>query len=465
MPKSRILVVDDRPNMLKMLSRILGRRYEVAGAPGGREAMALLNDEDFDVVLTDVRMPDVNGMELLRRVRERRPLTQVVMMTAYGEISQAVEAMREGALDYVTKPFEPEVIEVIVEKAMAYRRLLEQTRILRAELEEKYSFGAILGKSPAIRRAFELLRRAADTDATTLIEGESGAGKELFARAIHYASARAKERFVPVNCGAIPRELLESELFGHAKGAFTGAIRARGGLFRDADRGTLFLDEISELHPDLQVKLTRVLQEREVRPVGESHAVKVDVRIITATNRDLRKEVERGAFREDLFFRLSVFPIRAPALRERTEDIPILVSHFIGHYAEHEKKPVEGIEPDALKAMLEYDWPGNVRELENLIERAVLLEDGPRITLANVADGLDRPPREAAPDPVLELPYREAMELSGKQASRRYLSAMLRRTKGNVTRAAELAGMERESLHRALRKAGLNAQAFRESEG
>ena len=461
MPRARVLVVDDKPNMLRLLSRILGRSYDVTTANGGREAFVLLAENEFDLVVTDVRMPDVGGMEVLERTRELLPYAQVVMMTAYGEISQAVEAMRRGAIDYITKPFEPEVIEVIAEKALERRSLLLQAETLREEVEEKYSFGAIIGKSAAMRKAFDLLRKAADSDVTVLIQGESGAGKELFAKAVHYASARARGRFVPVNCAAIPHGLLESELFGHAKGAFTGAVKAKDGLFRDADKGTIFLDEISSLHPDLQVKLTRAIQEREVRPVGESRAVKTDARIIAATNRDLTEQMQAGQFREDLYFRLSVFPIRTPPLRERLEDIPLLVAHFVRLFAERENKAIEGLEPDALSALMDYDWPGNVRELENLIERAALLEDGPRISRAAIVSGLSHPLQAAAAGALLELPYRDAMDLAGRQAGRRYLAAMLRRSHGNVTLSARSAGMERESFHRLIKKAGLNAADFR----
>lgn len=460
MPKPRVLVVDDRPNMLKLLERILAD-FDVVCCADPREALVLVSREEFDLVLTDVRMPNVSGMDILRRVKERSPDTQVVVMTAYGEVQQAVEAMKAGALDYITKPFEPEVIEVVAAKALEHRRLVEQARTLSEEVRERYSFGNILGKSEPMRRAFDMLQKAADTDSTVLLQGDSGTGKEMFAKAIHYSSRRAGNRFVPVNCGAIPKDLMESELFGHARGAFTGAVSAKEGLFRDADKGTLFLDEISEMPADVQIKLTRAIQEREVRPVGDTRNVKVDARIVAATNRDLRKLVDQGLFREDLYFRLSVFPIRIPLLSERGEDIPLLVSHFVKRFAQRERKGIEGVEPEALKALMEYHWPGNVRELENAIERAVLLEEAPRLTVRTIVEGLDFVPG-GAEDPLLDLPHKEAMELATRHASRQYLAGMLRRTGGNVTKAAELAGIERESFHRLMRKMGLQAKDFRE---
>ena len=461
MAKPRVLIVDDRPNILKLLSRIL-KDYDVSVTTDPKQALARVSVEEFDLVVTDMRMPDISGMDILKRTKEIHPDTQVVVMTAYGEIGQAVEAMKHGALDYITKPFEPEVIELVAEKAVQHRRIVEQARAPAEEADEAQRFGDILGKSDAMRKAFNLLSKAAGSESTVLIQGESGTGKELFARAIHYSSRREACPFVPVNCGAIPHELMESELFGHARGAFTGAVASRPGLFREADKGTLFLDEISELPADMQIKLTRVIQEREVRPVGETRTVKVDVRILAATNRNLRELVDRGQFREDLYFRVSVFPITAPPLRERKEDIPLLVSHFIRRFAEREAKPVEGIEPDALRALMEYHWPGNVRELENVVERAVLLVEGALLTAATVMDGIEYLPGKEAEDPLLELPHKEAMEIATRQASRQYAVGLLRRTHGNVTKAADLASMERESFHRLLRKLGINAQDFRE---
>jgi len=460
MRKAQILAVDDRPNMLKLLVRLLGGRHDVAACGSGKEALALLGRREFDLVITDVRMPEVSGMDILRRVRELHPLAQVVIMTAYGEVAQAVEAMKQGAFDYITKPFENEVISVVVDKALEHRALLEQTRILQEEVADRYSFANIVGRSAAMHKAFGLLRKAADSESTVLLLGESGTGKELFARAIHYASRRAQARFVPVNCGAIPHDLLESELFGHARGAFTGASEAREGLFREADGGTLFLDEISELDLDLQIKLNRAIQEGEVRPVGETRTHQVNVRIVAATNRDLRQSVEDKQFREDLFFRLSVFPIRIPPLRERLEDIPLLVSHFLRGLAERIGHHIEGIEPDALKLLMSYDWPGNVRQLENAVERAVLLEETARLTRATLAEGLEDLAAAAA-DPLLDLPYKEAMDLAAGHASREYVLGLLRRTEGNVTRAADHAGIERESFHRLMRKHGIDASDFR----
>ncbi|HRU04189.1 MAG TPA: sigma-54 dependent transcriptional regulator [Candidatus Brocadiia bacterium] len=463
MNRRRILVVDDRPNMLKLLSRVLGRRYEVTTAASGQQALALASAADYDVIVTDVRMPEVSGMDVLRQVKARRPLTQVIVMTAYGEIPQAVEAMRLGAVDYLTKPFEPETIELAVDKAVEQREALEQERRPREEEPAAPGWGAILGKSPAIRRAFHLLRKAADSDSTVLIQGESGAGKELFARAIHAASARAAAPFIPVNCGAIPPDLMESELFGHALGAFTGAVKAKTGLFQEAENGILFLDEVSELRPDLQIKLNRAIQEHEVRPVGENRPLTTNARVLAATNRNLRELVDAGQFRQDLYFRLSVFPITVPPLRDRMEDVPLLAASFLERFARRENRKIASIDPAALKILLQHSWPGNVRELENLIERAVLLEEGPTLSAETVSDCMLS---EGGPAPAAlaeGLPYKEAMELASRQASRQYAAGLLAKTQGNVTAAAELAGIERESFHRLLRKLGLRASDFRET--
>ena len=343
MRKPPVLVVDDKENLLGLFSRILADGYEVTTCADGARALALIGGDRFDVVVTDLRMPGADGFEVLRGVKARSPSTQVIMMTGYATVADAVQAMKMGAFDYLEKPFDPDAAAVLVARAAEVKALHDETASLRQELEGTYAFHNLLGKSPGMVGAYRLLEQAAALDITVMLGGETGTGKELAARAIHYHSARKERRFVPVNCGALPGELVESELFGHARGAFTGAAVARPGLFQEAEGGTLFLDEVGELPLPVQVKLNRVLQEKEVRRVGGDAAVPVDVRVIAATHRDLREEVAAGRFREDLFYRLYVFPIRLPALRERAEDIPLLAAHFVEKHARAFRRTVTGI--------------------------------------------------------------------------------------------------------------------------
>jgi DNA-binding NtrC family response regulator len=332
-PRARVLVVDDKENMLGLFSRILGEEYELTTAADGGRALSLVATQEFDVVVTDIKMPGADGFEVLAAVKSRSPDTEVVMMTGYASVQDAVEAMKRGAYDYLQKPFDPDAAALVVSRALERRRLKLQAQSLRRELEGVYSFHNIIGKSPQMREVFDLLEQAAGLDITVLLGGETGTGKELAARAVHYHSARKEKRFVPVNCGALPPDLVESELFGHARGSFTGATGDKAGLFAEADGGTIFLDEIGELPLPVQVKLNRVLQEKEIRRVGDNRAAKVDVRVIAATHRDLREETRTGRFREDLFYRLHVFPVRLPPLRERKEDIPLLAAHFLEKHA------------------------------------------------------------------------------------------------------------------------------------
>ena len=460
--RARLLAIDDKPNMLKLVERILSPRFDVTTCSQPALAPDLLRHHEFDIVLSDVRMPNLSGMDILRLAKSEYPQAEVILMTAYGDIAQAVKAMREGAYDYITKPFEPDELLRTVANAVAHRRLLRPTRLSLDELRERYSYHDIIGNSLPMQRALALLRKATETDTTVLLLGESGTGKELFAHAIHAGSRRGKARFVPVNCGAIPRDLIESELFGHLKGAFTTAVRSNKGLFEEAHRGTVFLDEIGELDLDLQIKINRVIQEREIRAVGDTQDRKVDVRIVAATNRDLSESVKQGSFREDLYYRLRVFPIWIPPLRERGEDIALLASYCLQRFSHREKKRIETIAPAALKALLAHEWPGNVRELENTIERAVLLEESPQLSAAVVCESLDRSRSTVTASALPALPYREAMELAQDKALREYVSALLRDESGNVTRAAKRAGIERESFHRLMRRCGLRSADFKE---
>ncbi len=472
--RPHILVADDKESILGLFRKILEDGFVVTTASDGREALAIALEGDIDVVVTDIRMPGLDGFELLREVKRERPDLEVILMTAFGSIDKAVEAMKQGAYDYLAKPFDPDEALLTVTRAVERKRLRDEARSLRLALASQARFENLIGRSEPMRRVFSLVGRAAQSDVTVLITGESGTGKELVARAIHQTSERKSGAFVAVNCGAIPETLIESELFGHLKGSFTGATSDRRGLFEEAQHGTLFLDEVGELPLLLQVKLNRALQERVVRPVGSSHERRVDVRVIAATNVDLRAATSAGRFREDLFYRLNIFPIRLPPLRERRDDIPLLAAHFLELHGQRSgaggpvlaTAPIEGFTPEALAALVRYGWPGNVRELENAIERAVTMRDGGRIPLDALpeeimAEGATRA-SAAHSAGLARLSYRQAVELSRDRISREYLEALMREFNGNVTRAAEQAGMERESLHRLLRRYDVTTESFRE---
>ncbi len=458
----RILVVDDKDTMRSLLQRILGADHQVTLARDGAEALAWIGRAPFDVVLTDIKMPGADGFQVLAAVRREAPDTEVVMMTAYGTVEKAVEAIKGGAYDYLQKPFDPDDAVRVVARALERKRLRDEAAHLREALAGAQRFDRLIGKSPAMQEVFGLLDRAAQLDITVLLEGASGTGKELAARAIHDRSARGARPFVPVNCGALPGELVESELFGHARGAFTGAATARPGLFREADGGTLFLDEVGELPAAVQVKLNRALQEGEIRPVGETRSVKVDVRVIAATLRDLRAEVDAGRFREDLYYRLNVFPVRLPPLRERQSDIPLLAGHLLEKHARAQGRAIEGFDADALAALTTHAFPGNVRELENVVERAVAVCTGKRIDLGCLPAQLRQAPAgPPAAEALVGLPYKDAVRVARDQGVRAYLDALMQAYDGNVTRAARHAGVERESLHRLLRKHGLHSDDFK----
>jgi DNA-binding NtrC family response regulator len=462
MTRARILVVDDKENMLTLFARILGDEYELTTASDGSHAMALIGREQFDVVVTDIRMPGADGHEVLAAVKARSPDTEVVMMTGHGTIEDAVAAMKKGAYEYLQKPFDPDAALLVLSRALERKRLQERAATLQREVEGVYSFHNILGKSAPMRELYHLLERAAELDITVLLSGDSGTGKELAARAIHYHSARREKRFVAVNCGALPAELVESELFGHARGSFTGAVGEKVGLFEEAQGGTILLDEIGDLPLPMQVKLNRALQEREIRRVGDNKPVKIDVRVIAATHRDLKEEAREGRFREDLFYRLNVFPIRMPALRERREDIPLLAGHFLEKYVRAFRRKVTKFEPEALKVLTGYAWPGNVRELENTIERAVAVSSTSSIREVDLPAEIRSGEEGLLPGEVLaRMPYRDAVDLARERISREYLTALLREFDGNVTHAAARAGLERESLHRLARRYGIRPDDFR----
>ena len=461
--RDRVLVVDDKPNFLKLFQEILGSEFDVTTAEDGNRALALLEAGSFDVVVSDIRMPGLDGISLMKAVKQRQPEVEVILVTAYGAIPKAVEAMKEGAYHYLTKPFEPDEVLILVQRAAERKRLRRQAEDRQQALADTAGFGNLLAKSRAMRKVFNLLSRAAQSDATVLVTGQSGTGKELVARALHAESRRKSAPFIAVNCGAIPETLIESELFGHAKGAFTGALIAKRGLFEEAHEGTIFLDEIGDLPLPMQVKLTRVLQERAVRRVGEHNERPVDVRVMAATHVDLEKAVEEGGFREDLYYRLNVFPIHLPPLRDRRDDIPLLIAILLDrHLSRAISSQVEGVTADAMTALSSHDWPGNVRQLENALERALAVCEGTRIGLEDLPESVRQSPANSEGPDMTHLEFKEVVSIARDRASRDYLLALMRKFQGNVTQASEQAGIERESLHRLLRKHGIRSHEFRE---
>jgi DNA-binding NtrC family response regulator len=436
-------VADDDPVARDLLVEVLAAEgYQVRGAAGGRECTELARAGPVDLALVDLRMPDVDGLEVLRELRALHPGAPVLILTAFATMETAIEAIRAGAYDYLSKPFRMEEIRLVVRRALEQRRLAEENRRFRQELRERYRFENVVGLSPRMVEVYRLAARAAATDATVLIQGESGTGKELIARAIHYGSSRAEGPFVAVDCTALPEALFESEVFGHERGAFTGAVATRRGLLEVAQGGTVLLDEVGDLSPAVQAKLLRALQEREVRRVGAEDPIAVDLRIISATNRDLARRVAAGEFREDLYYRLSVVTITVPPLRERREDIPLLAQHFLEKLARARATTARGIAPEALDRLARHDWPGNVRELENALIRAATLSSAAVLTAADFAlDGAE--PRGTGPP----LP-RAGMTLDA--VKRWYVEAVLAEAGGNKQRAAELLGVDRRTLYRML---------------
>jgi len=441
MSDARVLVVDDEKSMRDLLAISLEKQhFEVTVADGGDTAIDTLRRESFDVVITDLRMPTADGLQVLRAAKEASSESVVIVITAVGSTETAVEAMKLGAYDYITKPFKLDEINLIIRRALERKRLRDENLYLRKQLETQHRFDNIVGKSARMGEVFETIRKIADSPSTAMITGESGTGKELVARAIHFNGNRTGKPFISVNCGAIPEALMESELFGHVKGAFTGAIANKVGLFSAADGGTLFLDEITEIPPLLQVKLLRAIQEREIRRVGDTRDLKVDVRLIAASNRDLEEAVAEGVLREDLFYRLNVIPIQLPPLRERREDIPLLVTHFIQKFGKQLGKDVRAITPEGLAVLERHHWPGNIRELENVLERAIVLGAGDLLGVESLPESVRRERPVKGLD--VELPE-EGMDLEAAldALERRYLQRALERSRGVQTKAAELLRM------------------------
>jgi DNA-binding NtrC family response regulator len=445
MDGARILVVDDDRSSREILGRILASEgHRVTTLEDGREAIALLDHGDPpDLVVSDIRMAEVDGLQVIDAFRQRAPDTPVILVTAFGNIDGALEAIRRGAADYISKPYDVDAIKLVVARSLKQRELALENRHLRRDLRDKYRLENVVGRSEAMLQVYKTAARVASTDATVLIQGESGTGKELVARAIHASSPRAGGPFVAVDCGAIAEGVLESELFGHARGAFTGAQAMRRGLFEEADHGTLFLDEIGSVGPSLQARLLRVLQEGTVRPVGTNEPVAVDVRVVAATNRDLEQAVKDGSFRADLYYRLDVVSIRIPPLRERREDIPLLAEHF-AH--KHGRAAGATLSPAARDLLVAYGWPGNVRELENVIARALAMNPSGVILPEDLPEALRGATRVPPGAPGLAVDDRPTLA----ELERRYAAQVLKETGGNKTRAAEVLGIDRKTLYRLL---------------
>ena len=465
--RKQVLIVDDEPNLRKILSAQLSRDgYEVMTAEDGEQGLALLKDHHIDLVITDLKMPKVDGMTLLKRALELEPELPVILITAHGTIDTAVDALKSGAFDFVTKPFDKDEVRQIVAKALRTREL-RGADATQVETGRGVRFG-IIGDSQGITDLYAVLERVADTPTTVLITGESGTGKELVARALHEHSSRKDKPFIKVNCAAIPKELIESELFGYERGAFTGAVSSKPGRFELANGGTLFLDEIGEIPIEMQVKLLRALQESEFERVGGIKTIRVDVRLVAATNRDLKKLIAGGTFREDLFYRLNVVPIRLPALRERTTDIPLLVEHFLVKFNERLKKKVEGTEPEASETLASYPWPGNIRELENVIERAVLFCDTAKVRASDLPPeirGIQAMANVPLPEADLQAALagegglKEHVKVAMSRLERELVSRALQQTTGNVTHAARLLKISRKGLQLKMKELGLREGA------
>ena len=447
--KPVILIVEDEKNTREGLDKALKGSYRTILAESGERALQVLAENQVDIIITDLRMPGMDGLTLVRRAiaHECRPVC--IVLTAFGSIEAAVEAMKAGAYDFLTKPLNLDQLELILQRALRSRRLEDENLSLRSQLDRRFGLEAIIGQTPAMEELFQLIRQVAPTRATALIQGESGTGKELVAHAIHNLSPRARSPFIAVHCAALPQNLLESEMFGHEKGSFTGALERRRGRFELAEGGTLFLDEISEIEPSLQVKLLRVLEERKFERVGGQETLEADIRLVTATNSDLARLVQENKFRKDLFYRLNVLTITIPPLRERRDDIPLLVKHFIAEFSRENSRKIDDISSDAMAALMAADWPGNVRELKNVIERMVVLCHGSKLSLR------DLPPALRAGGNALPISGIAATASSIKESNRRMIIAALERNGNSRTLAARELGISRRTLHRKLREFGL----------
>lgn len=454
---TRILIVDDEPETIHLLKTLLASLHvKIEDAGSGEEALPLIRPRRYDLLLTDLKMGGMDGIELMREALRIDPNLIVIMMTGYATIAGAVEAMREGAYHFLTKPFNPREVQIFVGKGLEQSRLLSENQVMRRQLQEAYGLERFVGKSKIMEDLFALIRRVADSDSTVLIHGESGTGKELVAQAIHSLSPRAHEHLVKVNCHALAANILESELFGHTRGAFTGATQERRGLFAMAHRGTILLDEIGRVSQELQAELLRVIETGEVRPVGGDHTYTIDVRVLASTNRDLTREVAEGNFREDLYYRLNVITLRVPPLREHKEDIPLLVHHFLRHFSKGKNLPK--FEPGFLESLLQYSWPGNVRQLRSAMERAYLLKE------RNVLLRKGLPPEILVPERMRVMaPAGEVLPLSLDEGERLQIEKALATTNGHLTRASDLLGISRRTLYSKIRKYGIDPKSLRDA--
>ncbi len=455
----RILIVDDDQSLREFLTITLSRDgFQVEAAASGPRALEVLQETPVDLALVDLKMPGMDGLETLRRIKDANETVSVVIVTAFSTTETAIQALKEGAYDYLIKPFKVDELKLVVRKALEERRLRWENLRLRREIELRYTLGNMVGKSPRMQEVFSTISRVAESKATVLLTGESGTGKTLLAKTVHFNSSRKEFPFIPVNCASIPGELIESELFGHVRGAFTGAIANKLGLFEAADGGTLLLDEISEMPTHLQAKLLRVLEDREIRPVGGTKAARVDVRIVATTNRDLGQAMAKGAFREDLFYRLNVIALHLPPLRERREEIPLLVNYFLQKFADASSRPPKLVSAEALGCLETFPWPGNVRELENVIERAVTLESGPIIRQESLPEAVRG---ERTPEPYqVDFPA-DGVDLDGlvERIERDLIRRALQRAGGAQSRAAQLLGTSLRSFRYRLQKYGLGEGA------
>jgi DNA-binding NtrC family response regulator len=461
----RILVVDDEKDMLVLLKRIITEEtdYEVVTESDPVKALDLFKERHFNLVITDLKMPKMDGIRLLEGVKKANPDVSVIILTAYATIENAVEAIQKGAYDYITKPFQRERILVNIAKVMQWQEMVKENISLRQALAEKDSSPFLIGSTPAMKQLFERLKQVAPAMATVLVTGASGTGKELVARAIHQYSLRSSRKFVTVNCTAIPEQVIESELFGHVKGAFTGAWKDKRGLVEEANEGTLFLDEIGDLSLNMQTKLLRLLQEGEYKSVGSLVTRKVDIRFIAATNHNLRADISDKHFREDLYYRLNVIHIELPSLKERKQDIPLLAYHFLKKYAEMNHKEVKEISPEAMQALLSRDYPGNVRELENILERGVIFCTSGTLQVKDLLlDTEGESPYPVMKEEIARLSFKEAKDRMINLFHNQYIMALLRESGGNISKAAEMAGIQRQYLHRLMKEAGIEAEQFKQ---
>jgi DNA-binding NtrC family response regulator len=460
--REKILIVDDQVSFCHHIQTVLeAEGYRAVTAHNAERALAEMSSQSFDVLLTDMKLPGMEGLELFKMARKIDPEISGVIMTAYGSISSAVDCIKNGASDYLQKPFEPDSLLMVVERTIRERQMLQEIRDLRREVKKKYAFGNIIGKNYKMRAIYDLIEKVSNTDARVFISGDTGVGKELVAKSIHFNSPRKNRPFVSINCGALAETLLETELFGHEKGAFTGAIRRKEGKFEYARGGTVFLDEVGDISPGMQVKLLRVLQEKQLERVGGNQPIDVDVRIISATNQDIKEKIKSGEFRIELFYRLNVVPIHIPPLRERIEDIPLLVNHFIRAFNKNFNKHILNLSTQALSQLMQHTWPGNVRELENVLERAFVTTDGDIIdTIILSQDIAHRGSAGALPDADIDLPYNVARAMVEERFEKNYLIEALIRYEGNVSKTAKETGINPRTLWRKIKKHELERSRF-----